>query len=353
MNTSISEYSTSEGLALLEKSRATPDKYTSRHKSAPNSEYEPLSEEERSASTLQEKAERELEQQVRVQQQLVGEKQNYSPIKRFGGMCGSAIVRGDDGRKYFAKTFHRARNESAQLAYEVERRVIPVLAGAYVTPALVDVGLYEPLIVQELIDGHDLETILDLVEVQQPDAELVRKRITPLLRAGQRMHNLGIVHRDLKPLNIMIPLNEGEPNYRGLKIVDFGLARDGKTNRCFSHGAGTPLYQSPEQLDGIFSDERSDIYAAGVILHQMLTEKAPFAKMSEEDILFVKQQDSLDPAYHAVVKDERMIHAVRKATAPSRHDRFESFAEMEDAIKPRKFWTFVGDYLDTKMTRRK
>ncbi len=86
-------------------------------------------------------------------------------------------------------------------------------------------------------------------------------------------HRMGVVHRDLKPSNIMVD-KEGTA-----RIMDFGVARSLKTPGLTHPGAavGTPEYMSPEQLDGEEADPRSDIYALGVILYEMVAGRAPFA----------------------------------------------------------------------------
>ena len=86
-------------------------------------------------------------------------------------------------------------------------------------------------------------------------------------------HRLGVVHRDLKPQNIMID-QEG-----AVRIMDFGIARSLKAKSLTRPGVliGTPEYMSPEQVEGGAADQRSDIYAVGIILYEMLTGRVPFA----------------------------------------------------------------------------
>jgi serine/threonine-protein kinase len=88
------------------------------------------------------------------------------------------------------------------------------------------------------------------------------------------IHSQGVTHRDLKPENIMI---DDEDN---IKLIDFGIAGNEGSRRLtfakLSNVMGTPDYISPEQVKGKRGDGRSDIYAAGVMLYEMLTGKAPF-----------------------------------------------------------------------------
>ncbi len=98
------------------------------------------------------------------------------------------------------------------------------------------------------------------------------------------IHAAGIVHRDLKPGNIMLR------DSGGIALIDFGISttlRDGGRPESEADGQvrGTPYYMSPEQADGRQSDERSDLYALGVILFQMLTGRKPFVGDSPLEIL--------------------------------------------------------------------
>jgi serine/threonine-protein kinase len=88
------------------------------------------------------------------------------------------------------------------------------------------------------------------------------------------IHRHGVVHRDLKPENVMI---DGQDN---IKLIDFGIAANAGARRLtfakLSQTMGTPDYISPEQVKGKRGDGRSDLYALGVMLYEMLTGKVPF-----------------------------------------------------------------------------
>ncbi len=125
--------------------------------------------------------------------------------------------------------------------------------------------------VMEWCEGRLLRSILD--EGRMPQDRAIRIAIQ-VLDALDYIHANGVVHRDLKPENIMVDEHDH------IKLIDFGIAGDSAARRLtyanFTATLGTPNYISPEQVQGKRGDGRSDIYAAGVILYEMLSGKVPF-----------------------------------------------------------------------------
>ena len=125
-------------------------------------------------------------------------------------------------------------------------------------------------ITMEYIPGEDLANMIQrLGKLPVEKAFIIARQVAEGLA---EVHRLGVVHRDLKPKNIMID-RDGEA-----KIMDFGLARTphGVKLTEVGHVVGTPSFMSPEQLNGETVDERSDIFALGVIMFSMLTGVLPF-----------------------------------------------------------------------------
>jgi eukaryotic-like serine/threonine-protein kinase len=138
-----------------------------------------------------------------------------------------------------------------------------------------------PYFVMELVRGIPITEFCD--EEQLP----IRDRLelfVAVCQAVQHAHQKGIIHRDLKPSNILVTLHDDKAV---VKVIDFGVAKatgQQLTEKTlftnFAQLIGTPLYMSPEQarLSGLDIDTRSDIYALGVLLYELLTGTTPFDK---------------------------------------------------------------------------
>jgi len=124
----------------------------------------------------------------------------------------------------------------------------------------------------EWVDGRLLRQIMN--EQKKFPPERAVNLALQIASALEYIHSHGVVHRDLKPENIMVDPNDD------IKLIDFGIAANVGSRRLtfakFSQTMGTPDYISPEQVKGKRGDARSDIYALGVMLYEMLTGKVPF-----------------------------------------------------------------------------
>jgi eukaryotic-like serine/threonine-protein kinase len=125
----------------------------------------------------------------------------------------------------------------------------------------------------EWVTGRLLRVLLN--EEKQLPAERAVKIALGICDALDYMHKRGIVHRDLKPENVMVDDNDR------VKLIDFGIAMKEDARRLtfvnLSATLGTPDYISPEQVKGQRGDQRSDIYALGIMLYEMLTGRVPFS----------------------------------------------------------------------------
>jgi len=126
--------------------------------------------------------------------------------------------------------------------------------------------------VMEWVDGRLLRQVLN--EQRKFPVERALRIALAICDALAYIHSHGVVHRDLKPENIMVDADDH------IKLIDFGIAANVGSRRItfakLSQTMGTPDYISPEQVRGKRGDARSDIYALGVMLYEMLTGKVPF-----------------------------------------------------------------------------
>ncbi|MBV9340204.1 MAG: serine/threonine protein kinase [Acidobacteria bacterium] len=124
----------------------------------------------------------------------------------------------------------------------------------------------------EWVDGRLLRQVMN--EQGKFPPQRAARIALEIASALQYIHSQGVIHRDLKPENIMLDSEDG------IKLIDFGIAANVGSKRLtfskFSQTMGTPDYISPEQVKGKRGDARSDIYALGIMLYEMLTGKVPF-----------------------------------------------------------------------------
>ncbi|HWE24017.1 MAG TPA: serine/threonine-protein kinase, partial [Myxococcales bacterium] len=140
-------------------------------------------------------------------------------------------------------------------------------------------------IVMEYVQGKDLRLVL------RDEWPLAEERLCDIMAqvcsALGEAHVNNVIHRDLKPENIMIEARRDQPDH--VKVLDFGIAKilDTDTPGLTRHDVvcGTPQYMAPEQATGSALDERSDLYALGIILYQMTTGHLPFDGANSMEVL--------------------------------------------------------------------
>ncbi len=179
-----------------------------------------------------------------------------------------------------------------------------------------------PFITMEYVSGEDLKSLLKKTgQLTIKKAIAITKQVCEGLAEA---HRLGVVHRDLKPHNIMI---DKEGNAR---IMDFGIARSMKMKGITEAGTvfGTPEYMSPEQVEGLDVDQRSDIYSLGVILFEMVTGEVPFKGESALSVA-LKHKTDIPPAPRKINPEipESLNRVILMCMEKDREERYQDVGE--------------------------
>src|SRR5579871_3908470 len=210
---------------------------------------------------------------------------SYRVVARIGGGGMGEVYRAVDtllGREVAIKVLHRHLMQEAGRLDRFRAEAITLARLNHPNIALLYNLLEEngeTYMVMEYVDGETLESLL-----QRQGALPVRRALElfiQVLQGLEHAHARQVIHRDIKPGNILLTCGGG------VKITDFGIARVLGASRLTQAGGmiGTPEYMSPEQIQGQEQDARSDIYAAGILLYEMVTGCVPFSSTSEYEVL--------------------------------------------------------------------
>ncbi|MBN2147017.1 MAG: protein kinase [Anaerolineales bacterium] len=261
---------------------------------------------------------------------------------------GRYVIKGEIGRGGMASVFHAydprferdvaikvlprefLHDPAFRARFDREAKMVALLEHPAIVPVY-DFGEEEgqPYIVMRFMSGGSLSDLLKKGPLPLIDVVKLINRLAPSLDAA---HSKGIIHRDLKPGNILYD------QYGNAFLSDFGIARLAEAGSgTLTGGAilGTPAYMSPEQVQGGTDiDGRSDIYAMGVILYQVLTGKTPYqadtaAKLMMMHILepipsIRSEKDDLPPLFDEVIE---------RAMAKSPDTRYQTTQELADAVE--------------------
>ena len=174
------------------------------------------------------------------------------------------------------------------------------------------------------------ETIAQKVRGGAMDIPLAVRLAAEVADGLDAAHSRGILHRDIKSANIMVT------RQNTAKILDFGLARMGLSAGLTMPGSavGTPSYMSPEHIHGGTIDHRSDIWALGVVLYQMLAGRLPF--QGDHIVALMKAIEAPPPSLRDLRRDvsDELERIVYKALAKDPEQRYQSAAELRDDLRP-------------------
>jgi eukaryotic-like serine/threonine-protein kinase len=232
-------------------------------------------------------------------------------------------------RKVAIKTILSEYLEAAEMEEAVARFKREAQAGGRLQhPGIV--GVYEygndadmAFIVMEFVEGWELKRILASgVRYELPEVCEIMKQ---LLSALDYSHKAGVVHRDIKPANVMVMHGPK------IKVMDFGIARlESSSLTQVGTVVGTPTHMSPEQLMGVTADGRADIWAAGVILYELLTGVSPFHAETPAAVMHkVLQADPVKPSKLKAGLPEGFDTIVARALAKKPDDRFLNAREFQ------------------------
>jgi serine/threonine protein kinase len=187
-----------------------------------------------------------------------------------------------------------------------------------------------PVAVMEFIDGESFEQL-----IRRRGAIAVRESIPifkQALRGVAAAHRAGIIHRDLKPSNLMVTRDDI------VKVMDFGIAkRQGSTGatKVSSTSIGSPLYMAPEQILGRAVDRRTDVYALGLTLYELVSGHRPFNPRGKAEFMVLNSHVNDTPEPPTVYRygiPQTIVDAVMRSLAKDPDARFQSAEEFMAAL---------------------
>lgn len=209
----------------------------------------------------------------------------------------------------------------------------------------------QPFLVMEMLEGEPLSARIARGALPLLDALDI---LLPVLDALSALHELGIVHRDLKPSNIFMTPH-------GVKLLDFGLARPMARDTAFTAPqltmpgtmSGTLRYMAPEQITGDPVDARTDVFAAGVLLYELVTGRPPFHASSTLDWLnAVLRHEPPPTGLPAMAPIEPVLNRALQRLPDNRYPSAQAMAaDLQPLVQPSVPHTIVEESMVTASAR--
>jgi tRNA A-37 threonylcarbamoyl transferase component Bud32 len=265
--------------------------------------------------------------------ELSGRIGKYDIIRRVGKGAMGAVYQAHDpflDRNIALKVMlpQAAEDPEQKHRFEREARAVARMMHPNVV-AIFDLGYHtdgSPYIAMEYLQGRDLFQLMR----DGPEPPF-RQKVEIMLQALEGLghaHKVGIVHRDIKPANIFLT-EDGT-----VKIMDFGVAR---LTTASATGVGTVVgtayYMSPEQVRGQLADGRSDIFATGAVLYEMMTGRRLFQAESVLSTLYKILNEEPKFELGADPDSQSILPVIKKALARSPDDRYHDTAELAGALR--------------------
>ncbi len=247
------------------------------------------------------------------------------------------------GRRLAVKFLHSQYNSNEEVVIRFQREAQAAAAiGHDNIIEVTDMGQTEdgdPFLVMEYLEGGDVKDLL--AEMGALPIEVAVDIMVQALSALQAAHQAEIIHRDLKPENIYLIKKADRENY--VKLLDFGISKfrslEGEGSKGLTQTGtvlGTPYYMSPEQARGDQNiGPKSDIYAMGVILFQMVTGVLPFDAPNYNALLIkILTEDPPDPLDIKPDIPGDLVEIIKRAMSRDLSSRFDNCAEFREHLLP-------------------
>lgn len=261
----------------------------------------------------------------------------YQLLDELGRGAMGVVYRAHDpviGRDVAVKTMHLSADGSSAnrpeflTRFQTEARAAGILTHpniVVVYDAGEEAGVF--YITMELVEGRSLHSLLE--EHQSFPLPRAIKIIEQACAALDYAHKHNIIHRDVKPANLMIAADDT------VKITDFGTAKILRFNTTETAAViGTPSYMSPEQIKGKTVDGRSDIFALGVILYELVTGEKPFPGQNITTVIYkIVNEEPVPPRELDPSINTGLCNVIARALAKDPTARFQTCGEMLEALK--------------------